>query len=213
MLAALVVLGAAAALAQLALARREAGGRLRVDSLRGRRLRLAPVALALVAVVAGIALGASSHDNRRAAHVPGAARLGSLQSNRYGYWHVALRSFADEPLRGIGTAGFRVVWLRERKVREKVKDAHSLYVETAAELGLVGLLLLGAFVAGTAASARRAYRLAPAAAAGPAAALAAFAFHAALDWDWELPAVTLVALALSGLLIAAGDRARPRVPG
>jgi hypothetical protein len=213
MLAALVLLGAAGALVQLALARRESAGRMRVDALGGRRLRLAPVAVALVVVVAGIGYGASSHDDRRGADARGAARLRSLQSNRYGYWQVALRSFADESLRGIGTAGFRVVWLRERKVRETVKDAHSLYVETAAELGLVGLLLLGALFAGTAVSARRAYRLAPAAAAGPAAALAAFAFHAALDWDWELPAVTLVALALAGLLVAAGDRATPRARG
>jgi hypothetical protein len=43
-------------------------------------------------------------------------------------------------------------------------------------------------------------------AAGPAAALVAFALHAGIDWDWELPALTLVAMTLAGLLLS-------RVPG
>ena len=31
----------------------------------------------------------------------------------------------------------------------------------------------------------------------PAAGLVVFAFHAGVDWDWQLPAVTLAALALA----------------
>ena len=52
------------------------------------------------------------------------------------------------------------------------------------------------------ACARRAPR---AAAAGPAAALLAWALHAGLDWDWEMPALTLVAVLCAGLLLAAAD--------
>ena len=76
------------------------------------------------------------------------ARLASAQSNRYAYWRVALDAFADHPLAGVGSGGFRVEWLRERDVVEPARDAHSLYLETAAELGLVGLLLLGTAIAG-----------------------------------------------------------------
>ena len=43
--------------------------------------------------------------------------------------------------------------------------------------------------------------------AGPAAALAAWALHAGLDWDWELPALTLVAVLLAGALMAAAEPA------
>ena len=37
---------------------------------------------------------------------------------------------------------------------------------------------------------------------GPAAAFAAWALHAGLDWTWEMPALTLVALLLAGALLA-----------
>jgi hypothetical protein len=49
-------------------------------------------------------------------------------------------------------------------------------------------------------------RLDPRLAAGPAAALAAFGFHTGLDWDWEMPALTLVAVLLAGVVVAAADR-------
>jgi hypothetical protein len=32
-----------------------------------------------------------------------------------------------------------------------------------------------------------------------------FALHAGLDWDWEMPVVTFVALACVGVLLAAGE--------
>jgi hypothetical protein len=48
----------------------------------------------------------------------------------------------------------------------------------------------------------RLYRLDPGAGAGPAAALAAWAFHAGLDWDWEMPAATLPALLLGAAAVA-----------
>jgi hypothetical protein len=55
---------------------------------------------------------------------------------------------------------------------------------------------------GTVGAARRAPT---ALAAGPVAALAVFALHAAIDWDWQMPAVTIPALVLAGLLIAAAE--------
>jgi O-antigen ligase len=122
---------------------------------------------------------------------------------------VALDAFADAPLRGHGAGSFGSVWLRERTIPEVVRDAHSLELETAAELGLVGLVLLGGFLGGVAVSAARARRLAPGLAAGPTAALAVFAAHSALDWDWELPAgVTLSAILLAGVVIALADGQR-----
>ena len=75
----------------------------------------------------------------------------------------------------------------------------------------MGLGLLLAFLAAVAACARRALRAAPGAACGASAAVVVWALHSAIDWDWEMPAVTLVAVVLAGALIAAADppTARP----
>jgi hypothetical protein len=165
---------------------------------------LRPAALAALALVlAGTVAAAVSVERAPGAADPqaGAQRLTSVQSNRYAYWKVAAGSFADHPLIGEGSGSFRATWLRERDFLESVRDAHSLYLETASELGLVGLLALALLVGGCAVAAARAGP----ALAGATAALAAFALHAGIDWDWELPALTLVALALAGRLIAAGE--------
>jgi len=211
MLAVLCVTGAGAALAQRALARRETAGTVSSD-----RLRLPPwwrpaALAALVAVAAaGVTLAASTSGPPAEGARP--ERLGSLDTPRYDYWEVALRAFADNPLKGVGSGGFQVEWRREREVHEGASDAHSLYLETAAELGIVGLGLLALFLGGVALAARRTYGLAPALATGPIAALAAWGFHAGLDWDWEMPGVTLPALVLAGLLLACSTADRAAAP-
>ena len=211
LLAGLLLLGAAAAGAQLVLARREAAGRLAPGRVGGRMVAGLAVGVVLAITVTAVLVAGSGGDGSRgAAPGAGAQRLATLESSRYDYWVAALDSFAANPLRGVGAAGFRVEWQRERGRRLNARDAHSLYIETAAELGLVGLLLLAGLLAGVVVSACRARAAMPALAAGPAAALIAYGFHAGLDWDWELPAVTLPALALAGLLLAAGDRDRTR---
>ncbi|MSX03288.1 MAG: hypothetical protein F2813_09055, partial [Actinobacteria bacterium] len=137
-----------------------------------------------------------------------ATRLASVQSSRGAYWKVAAESFSSNPVLGEGPASFRVAWLRERPFPEAAKDAHSLYLETAAELGLVGLLALVLAFAGAIQSSLRALAIDRRAAAGPVALLATWALHAGLDWDWEMPAVTLVALAAAGYLAALSAQTR-----
>ena len=129
-------------------------------------------------------------------------RLSSAGSNRYEYWRVALREFGDHPLRGGGSGSFGTAWLQHRTISEVVRDAHSLYIEVPAELGLVGLLLLLALLGAIVACARAVHRADPALAAGPIAALTAFGLHTGIDWDWELPALTLVAVALISVLLS-----------
>ncbi|HZE04839.1 MAG TPA: hypothetical protein VE127_06435, partial [Solirubrobacteraceae bacterium] len=78
-----------------------------------------------------------------------------------------------------------------------------------ADLGILGAGLLLAFFAGIAGAAARALRgpATAAAAAGPVAALVVYLVHSPLDWDWQMPAVTLVAVVLAGALLAiAGGR-------
>ena len=169
----------------------------RLPSLRWAALGVLAVAL----VITGIAVTRVERTGSGPAQGANPSRLVSAESNRYEYWRVAVNEFADAPLKGGGSGSFRTVWLRERSIDETVRDAHSLYFETAAELGLVGLAALIVFVLGIVAMARRSVG-----AAGAIGALAVFAIHAGLDWDWELPALTLVALTLAARLATADAR-------
>lgn len=170
----------------------------------GRGWRLA-VGWGAVVVLAGalvlVAVDRASPPARGAT----AQRFADIGSNRADYWRVAAGSFAGAPALGVGTAGFRVEWLRERDVAEGAVDAHSLYLETAAELGLVGLALLAAFLGGVAVCARRLVSADAVLAAGPCAALAVLALHAGIDWDWDLPALGMVGLMLAGTVIGRAD--------
>jgi hypothetical protein len=83
-----------------------------------------------------------------------------------------------------------------------VRDAHNLYLETLAELGPVGLALLALALATPLLGARRAVSSAEGRAA--LAAYLALLAHAALDWDWELPAVTFCTVLLAVALVRLG---------
>src|SRR4029077_6139914 len=88
-------------------------------------------------------------------------------------------------------------WLSRRPNGFGALDAHNLYLETLAELGPVGLLLLLGTLGMPLALLRRARRTPLGCACG--AAYVAFLLHALLDWDWELAGV-----GLAGLLCGAG---------
>jgi O-antigen ligase len=165
---------------------------------------------AMLAVPVAVAAGQDAPSTNDPRFGTSTSRLASADSPRYEYWKVALRAFGDAPLKGSGAGGFAVDWLRERPVARPARDAHSLEIETLAELGVVGGALLALLGAGIVLATRRAGRRAPGSVAGPAAALAAYAFHASIDWDWEMPALTLVGVALAGFLLAASapDAAR-----
>ena len=172
----------------------------------GRRLlRLAPLLIVALAALPVVAAGSQSTPQTAPAFGATVTRLESTGSNRYAYWRVALRSFAHHPLVGVGAGGFATEWLRERRIDETVQDAHSLELQTAAEEGLVGLAALALLFAGVALAARRVQRRDPALAAGPIAALVVWVVHSAIDWDWQMPALTLLAALLAGLLLARAE--------
>jgi hypothetical protein len=178
--------------------------------------RLGPAAwVATAAVAVGLVVGglAERPSERELSAGAGATRLTSVTSNRYEYWRVALGAFRDDPLTGVGSGGFRVVWLQERPIRETVRDTHSLVFEVMAELGLVGLLAFAFMCGGAAAAARQALSHDRVLAAGPLAALVVWTLHASIDWDWQLPAVTLPALVLAGLLIVLAERPAGKASG
>lgn len=207
-LVALVVLTALAGIAQYLLGRRQREVELRLP----RRAPLIAAGVVCLGLALAIVVGAHESSGVSSTLSGGATRLTSLQSNRYDYWSVALRAFASEPLHGVGAGGWSVWWLRYRTVNEFAQDAHSWPLQTLAELGVVGLALLVAFVAGIGLAARRAYRAAPGAAAGPIAGVVVYLAHAPLDWDWQMPAVTLIALVLAGSLLSLAESAGVELP-
>jgi Flp pilus assembly protein TadD len=182
----------------------------------GRRLRLAVGALGgtaclggvvavLVAAGGPVGLVERAHDafvtNPTGVEVDLNDRLLSFSGNGRGqYWAAAASATREHPLLGIGAGGFEQHCLEERSAPMKVRDAHSLYLETLAELGPLGLglLLLALGTPLVAAWRARTHPLAPPCAA----AYTAFLAHAAVDWDWEVAAVTVAALTAGGALCA-----------
>lgn len=139
-------------------------------------------------------------------------RLFSLSSNgRVDIWKEAAGAFAEHPLGGIGAGTFERWWNQNRDSPLKVVDAHSLYLEALAELGPIGLLLMLGLVGVPIAAGIRNRR-------DPTVplvlgAFVAFAFHAAVDWDWELAGVTLGTLLVGCALLARARGDNPRVRG
>lgn len=144
----------------------------------------------------------------------GTGRLTTAKGSRSELYRVAMGGFADHPLRGDGAGGFEVRWYRERKLAETVRDAHSLPIETLGELGLVGAAflaaLLGAITAAVVRSRLRPGGLGRSPTAAVGAALAVWCVHAALDWAWQVPAVTGAALVLAAACFPEGRVLRRR---
>lgn len=144
----------------------------------------------------------------------GTARLTSAKGTRSDLYRVAIDGFEAHPLRGDGAGGFAVRWARDRKVDEDVRNAHSLELETLGELGLVGALLLlgllGTMIFAAIRGRRRAAGLGRGQNAAVAAGVAVWVAHAAVDWDWQMPAVTGSALVLAAALYPIGRVRRRR---
>ena len=139
-------------------------------------------------------------------------RLGSIGSTpRVSFWRVAWRQHEQNPWIGAGAGTYEQYWLRYRPdPSERARDAHSLYLETLGQLGWPGLALVVTMLLLPLAGAVRA-RGHPLVAATTGAYVAYLA-HTGVDWDWELPAVTLVALLCGVALLAAGQSRSVALP-
>lgn len=147
----------------------------------------------------------------------GSERLTSAAGeSRYQFWVSTTDQNATAPLIGTGSGTFQFWWSREGDTAETVRDAHSLYMQTLGELGIVGLLLLLSFFAWVFVGGLRAALLSDAAERSRlAAALAGFSVFlmtAAVDWMWQIPVVPVAALLLAcGLLVARDGADKPRL--
>jgi hypothetical protein len=132
-------------------------------------------------------------------------RLFSIGGNRRAeIWRAARDEYDSHRLTGGGAGTFERTWQARPDASFKVRDAHSLYVETLGELGPLGLVLVVLFLlvpVGAAVAARK-QALLP----SVLGAYTAFAVHAGVDWDWEVSGVTLTALVIGCVAVVAARR-------
>jgi O-antigen ligase len=122
--------------------------------------------------------------------------------------HVAWGAAKRHPVIGSGSGTYEYIWYERRPDLGVVRDAHSLYMETLAELGVVGLVILGAALLVLLLGGARARR-ARFAASGTAA-FFAWGAASAFDWHWEVVGVTLTALLAGAAALTASERRAPR---
>jgi tetratricopeptide (TPR) repeat protein len=139
--------------------------------------------------------------------------LSGSGSGRWQFWAGAVDQFRSAPLLGGGAGSYEAWWAQHGTLAAFVRDAHSLYLETLAELGIVGLslLLLTAFAALAVALARLGRRGSDReSVAAVTAVFLAYGVAAGIDWMWELTVVTLVAVVCLGLMTGPATARDPR---
>jgi tetratricopeptide (TPR) repeat protein len=130
--------------------------------------------------------------------------LSSTGNGRWQFWGAAVDEFQTKPLVGRGPGSYEAWWAQHGSVSYFTRHAHSLYLETLGELGLVGLALLAGFLLTGLVAAGARLRAAAGEDRNVIAALTAvavaFAVAAAIDWIWQLTVIPVVAVAALALL-------------
>ena len=139
-------------------------------------------------------------------------------SGRWQLWESAVDEWQDSPVKGRGAGSYEAWWAQHGSLTKFVRNAHSLYLETLGELGVIGfVILMTAFGAGFVAAGRRLLRSAGServTVAALAGGLVAFMVGAGIDGMWELTVVSLVGIACLALLVGpATDTASSRAAG
>ena len=119
-------------------------------------------------------------------------------------WKVAIHAFEKNPVRGDGAGTFALDYERLRPNAGNVQQAHSLYLEVMSELGIVGFLAIALTVALLVGAPLLRARRTPSRSVWIAIGLVGliWAVHAGVDWEWQMPAVTLPVVALCACALA-----------
>jgi hypothetical protein len=133
-----------------------------------------------------------------------------VNDGRLPLWRAAERIYETDRFHGTGAGTYQLYYTRYRTVRSYVVDTHSLYLQSLAELGIVGFVLILLVVFGILVGLATRIR-------GPGRAIyaalfavtLAWAIHQAVDWDWQMPAITLEVFMLAGLALARPADGRP----
>ncbi len=150
------------------------------------------------------------------------ARLTQFGSSRPMYWHQGLDIGSHALLKGVGELGYGIARLRYTTQPFKTDQAHSFVVQTFADLGLVGVVIMLTLLVAWGASVVRS--LAPRVAWSGlsveraserqgltvfVAIAISFGIQSALDWTWYFAGVTVPALIAAGWLAGRGPLEAP----
>lgn len=132
--------------------------------------------------------------------------ISSTGSGRYQLWSSALRADATAPATGIGPGTFEYWEERDGAIPAFVRNAHSLYFETLAELGVVGLVVVAGLVLwvlgiGVTRAVRSGSETRRSWVAIATAACAAFVASTAVDWTWQLAVLPVAFLLLAAAIL------------
>jgi tetratricopeptide (TPR) repeat protein len=186
----------------------------RVTVWTGRIVLTLAVVTVLGGAVAAVVVPQQRHKLDHAWHqftsnelpVDGTAHFSAgLGSNRYDFWRVAANEFRRHPVNGVGVDNFAIDYAKQRKSDEEPLYPHSLELRVVAQTGVIGALLLGAFLVLATLAGLSGRRLgeSDASTAAPLALMpfADWLLHGSADWFWELPPLGL--LAIGGVALAA----------
>ena len=135
------------------------------------------------------------------------ARLVSSNSgNRWVWWEEAAGVWADKPIQGWGAGSFAVTHKMYRDVELPVVQPHNMPLQFLAETGIVGTLLISGALGFLL---FRAFERVRCMASGRErdiavalfAAAVGWVVHGLVDWDWDIPGVTVPALIFLGVLV------------
>jgi tetratricopeptide (TPR) repeat protein len=174
--------------------------------LRGIALGAALLAIAVAIAIGGRAWDQFSSSDLQFPNQP-AKHFGELSgAGRHDFYRVAIDAFEEKPVLGHGAGTYQFSWDQLRSIPIPVQDAHSVFLEAFAELGLAGGLLVLALFGVLLWTGFAAWRDAR----GPQqelcavllAAAVAFTIGAALDWFWEIAVLGALFFLVSGALVA-----------
>jgi hypothetical protein len=231
MLAALVVvLLAVGVVAEAVSARRQPSLRTRFRAGAAVAVVVALLPLALITSVATSDRGLTGTisdrvdelTSDRAAPPTGGGRLGSVASERWGYWREAFDAFDERPLAGLGAGSFEIARLAHRDSAGAARRAHGFVPQTLSDVGLLGALAAALLLAAWLVAAARATGLQPrrwwrpttaerppwtserAALVALALAAIVYGIQSTSDWTWFVPGLTTIALVAAGFVAGRG---------
>ncbi|HEX7245581.1 MAG TPA: O-antigen ligase family protein [Solirubrobacterales bacterium] len=167
---------------------------------------------ALLAIVAAVAVGGRAWDRFTSPDIEFPSNPQSHYTDlggagRADFYDVAIEAFGEAPILGHGAGTYQFSWNELRTIAKPAHNAHSLYLESFAELGLLGGLLVLGLVGYLLWCGFSAWRHAAEPerdrCAALLAAMLAFAVSAAFDWFWEIAALGAVFFVAAGVLVAA----------
>jgi tetratricopeptide (TPR) repeat protein len=113
--------------------------------------------------------------------------ISANSSNRWRWWQEAWNAFLDHPANGTGAGTFGLTDRIERRTSLAVTEPHSAAIQDLTETGIIGLLLVGAFVGAALWAIVRRERTGAVTALGLAVVICIA--HSLVDIDWDYVAV------------------------